>query len=343
MYKLYDCSDKNWDIANKEIPINKQDIYFTKEYYKMYERNGDGSGKLFYYSDGKGNVALYPFMLNKIYGYSLDQDYYDIETAYGYGGPISNCLEERFLEEFEEEFMRYCKSNNIIAEFIRFHPLLKNETIFKNNIDVIYNRRTIYLDLTKGIERIWEEDIKSKNRNMIRKANKSGLCVEISHDYENFKEIYSNTMDKVDANDYFYFSDSYFSNLKNNDNCLLLNVKRENKIIAAAIFMGYGDYFHYHLAGSLKEELIYSPNNLMLWESIKYAINNGYKNMHFGGGLTDNLQDSLLKFKSSFSKTYKDFYIGKRIHNDKIYSHLIKYWEKRSGKKAKLLLQYRMK
>ena len=342
MYKLFDCSDNNWDTVLKEMPFNMQDIYFTSDYYKMHEKNGDGRGKLFYYSDTKGNVALYPFLINKIHGYSLEKDYFDIETAYGYGGPISNCIDERFMEEFEKSFLEFCKANNIIAEFIRFHPFLRNETIFKNNMDVTYNRHTVYLDLSKGIDRIWNEDIRSKNRNVIRKSKKNGLFVEIGTNYENFKEIYRITMDKVEANNFFYFSDTYFYDLKDNDHCFLFNTKRENKVVAAAIFMGYGEYFHYHLAGSLQEELIYSPNNLMLWESIIYAIDNGFKYMHFGGGLTDNSQDSLLKFKSSFSKNYKDFYIGKRIHNNEIYAYLINEWEKTNNKKANTLLQYRI-
>lgn len=343
MYNVFDCSDEGWTIALKEMPKKMQDVYFTREYYNMYERNGDGSGRLFYYSDGKGNSAIYPFMLNKIYGYSLDKDYYDIETAYGYGGPISNCMQDGFLDEFEECFVSYCKLHNVVAEFIRFHPFMKNETFFKQNIIVQHNRQTVYLDLTKGIDKIWSEDIKSKNRNTIKKARKNGLYVEIGHDYENFKRIYRATMKKVGANDYFYFGDNYFLDLKNNANCLLFDVKKSNDIVASAVFMSYGEYFHYHLAGSVKDALVYSPNNLMLWESIRYAVDNGFKYMHFGGGTTNSEQDSLLKFKSSFSKSYKDFYIGRRIHNEKVYSYLIKEWEKATDKRPQLLLQYKVK
>lgn len=343
MYKLLDCSDKNWNIVLKNMPVNMQDIYYNSEYYKMHEINGDGIGKLFYYIDSKGNIGFYPFMLNKIDGYSLDHDYFDIETAYGYGGPITNCFDEKFFEEFEESFINYCQSNYIVAEFVRFHPLLNNQNIFNDKMQVIHNRSTVYLDLTKGIEKIWDEDIKSKNRNVIRKAKKNGLHVEISDNYETFKVIYSRTMDKVDASCYYYFDNEYYERIKENSNCILLNVQREDKVIASAIFMGYGEYFHYHLAGSLKEELSFSPNNLLLWESINYAVSKGYKTMHFGGGLTDSLEDNLFKFKCSFSKSYTDFYIGKRVHNKEVYTYLINEWEKANNRKADLFLQYKMR
>ncbi|MDF2877904.1 MAG: hypothetical protein K0S30_1000 [Clostridia bacterium] len=343
MYKIIDCHNEEWDIALKEMPGIMQDIYYTSEYYKMHQSNGDGTSKLFYFIDNNGNKGFYPFMLNKIAGYDLHADYYDIETSYGYGGPITSSQDEDFLKEFEETFMEFCRDNNIVAEFIRFHPLIQNEKIFKKNIQVIHNRSTVYIELAKGIDKIWNEDIKSKNRNVIRKAQYNGLHVEISQDYETFKSIYNKTMDKVDASDFYYFDDRYYEDIKENNYCVLLNVIREDKAIAAAIFMGYGEYFHYHLAGSLKEELKYSPNNLLLWEAIKYALNKGYKKMHFGGGLTDSLEDNLFKFKSSFSKEHADFYIGKRIHQKEVYQYLINEWERKNNRKVNLLLQYRIK
>ncbi|WP_026882555.1 lipid II:glycine glycyltransferase FemX [Clostridium akagii] len=343
MYKLLNCGDEEWNRYLNKLPEFIQDIYYTSEYYKMYELNGDGIGSLFVYYDNNGNLALYPFMKNEVLGYNLDGRYYDIETAYGYGGPITNCVEENFIKDFEKCFKDYCKKSNIVAEFIRFHPLIKNENIFSKNIEVLHNRITVWLDLTKGIEKIWNEDIKSKNRNMIRKAEKNGLSVEESNDFETFKNIYGTTMDKVDANNYYYFNDNYYDKIEKSNNYILLNVKKENEVIASAIFIEYGDYFHYHLAGSLKEYLKFAPNNLLLWEAIKYAQAKGYKKMHFGGGLTDNIDDNLFKFKSSFSKQYSDFYIGKRVHNKEIYNYLISNWEEKNGKKANMLLQYKIR
>lgn len=343
MYKLLDCSNEEWNLYLNKLPDHIQDIYYTSGYYKMYELNGDGIGKLFVYYDNNENLAIYPFMLREIEGYHLNKKYYDIETAYGYGGPVTNSTDDNFIKNFEECFIDYCKKNNIIAEFIRFHPLIKNENIFNKDIEVLHNRITVQLDLTRGIENIWNEDIKSKNRNMIRKAEKNGLSVEESIDFETFKKIYSSTMNKVDADNYYYFDDSYYESIKENNNYILLNVKKNDLIIASAIFMGYGEYFHYHLAGSLKEYLKFAPNNLLLWEAIKYAHKKGHKRMHFGGGLSDSLDDKLFKFKSSFSKDTTDFYIGKRIHDKEIYDHLISKWEEQNNKKAKILLQYRFK
>lgn len=340
MIKVVDTNCLEWNNYVDKLPLELRDVYYTREYYRVQEANGDGIGKLFIY-EVQGNIALYPFLINEVKRDDLDNIYYDIESAYGYGGPIANINEKKFLEDFEEVFVKYCKENNIIAEFIRFNPLLNNEDIFNQNIEVLENRTVVYLDLNSTIDDIWKNHISSKNRNMIRKAEKLGLKVEISNNVNEFREIYESTMDKVNASSYYFFKDEYYKELKQLDNTYI-SIRYEEQIIASAIFMKYGEKVHYHLAGSLKEYLSYAPNNLLLWAAIQYAHKEGYKTMLLGGGLTHNLTDSLFKFKKSFSKRTHKFYIGKRVHNKKVYEELIKSWEVVNQKEATLFLQYRL-
>lgn len=340
MYKLLNSECLEWNSYIERLPYNKRDIYFTREYLKLYETNGDGSARLFIYEE-ENALAIYPFLINKIEGYKLQDEYYDIQTAYGYGGPVSSCEDNGFLSRFEGEFLKYCSENNIVAEFIRFNPCISNENIFEKDIFVIKNRTTVALDLDKSSEDIWKNDIKSKNRNMIRKAEKSGLSVEVNNEYCTFKDIYESTMGKVGADGYYYFKPEYYISMEQDNNYVMLNVKLQDETIASAIFMSYNNYFHYHLAGSKREYLKFAPNNLLLWEAIKYANEKGLKMLHLGGGLTDSTEDNLFKFKSSFSKMYLNFYIGKRVHNKEIYNFLINEWEEKNNKKASILLQYR--
>lgn len=340
MIDIFNAQSKKWNEILSQIGLKNRDIYHTPEYYIMHEINGDGKAQCFVYKE-KDNIVLYPFLIKKIKGYDLDDDYYDIETAYGYGGPITNSDETSFLLKFEHYFIDYCYENNIIAEFIRFNPLIDNKNIFKTDIEILPNRKIVTLDLSKSIDRIWSQEINSKNRNMIRKAIRNDLKPVQSKDINTFKKIYFITMNKVKANGYYYFSEDYFDQIVKKENYTILNIKHQDEVIASSIFMGYGHYFHYHLSGSKKEYLNLSPNNFMLWEAIKLGKEKGYKFMNFGGGLSNQSKDSLFRFKSAFSRKHLDFYIGKRIHNSKVYSFLISEWEKKHNKKASILLQYR--
>lgn len=340
MVEILNVNSKKWYEYLELMPEEYQDIYFLNDYYRIHQ--DEGTAKCFFYKS-KNKFAMYPFLLNEITCFDIGKGYFDIQSAYGYGGPIANTDDSVFLKDFEAEFINYSKEKNIIAEFIRFHPLLCNHNMFTTNITVVHNRFTVALDLKKKIEDIWIHDIKSKNRNIIRKAIKSNLTVEQTKSLKEFRNLYFKTMKKVRADKYYYFNDRYFREIKKNKHFININVLFNNRVIASAIFIMFKKYFHYHLAGSNKDYLNLAPNNFLLWEAIKYANEKGYRWFHFGGGITNSKNDSLYKFKSKFSDRICNFYIGKRVHNENVYKYLIKKWEKEKRKKAEILLQYRYK
>ena len=57
-------SDK-WKEFIKKLNVDQLDIYFTPEYYKLYEDYGDGQAQCFVFQDGT-SIALYPFLLNSV-------------------------------------------------------------------------------------------------------------------------------------------------------------------------------------------------------------------------------------------------------------------------------------
>jgi hypothetical protein len=329
-----------WDKIVKGFPQDIQDIYYIYRHFSICRFVEDGEPEAFYYEVGEKKF-FYPYFINKIIGYELDNVYYDIQTPYGYGGPLTNTRDEAFLESAEHSFLQYCEEKHIVCEFVRFHPLLKNHDLFNRNIDIIQNRKTVFIDLNKSIEDIWCGSISSKNRNVIRKAEKGGLRVIRLKEVETFKSIYSETMLRINADKFYFFNDNYFNAMFNDERYIILGVEYDKNIIACGIFISSGQYFHYHLAGSKKEFLKFSPNNLMLYEAIKLGKELGKRQMFLGGGLRNSIEDPLFKFKASFSKESCDFYVGKRVHDRITYDYLISQWEKKNGRKSSILLQYR--
>ena len=56
--------------------------------------------------------------------------YFDWTSPYGYGGPVwEGNITDQFLYKFKGELMKYCKKNNIITQFFRYNPLLKNNIL----------------------------------------------------------------------------------------------------------------------------------------------------------------------------------------------------------------------
>ncbi len=139
-------------------------------------------------------------------------------------------------------------------------------------------------------------------------------------------------MKRVNSNSYLYFNEKYFNNLFNLNNIIQFVIEFNEKPIASSICFYSKNYFHYHLGASITEYLNYRPNDLLFEEMIKYAKLKNCKSIHFGGGNSLDEKDSLLKFKSNFSKDSLDFYIGGKIHNKKVYNEVMRQWEEKNPK-----------
>ena len=342
-----------WKHYLSVLPIKQQDIYFTPEYYEIYQQKGDGRAECFVYKEGT-HLALYPYLVNSIdiKRYNLEKAFYDIQGAYGYNGVISTTNSDVFKTNFYNTFNDYCKEVDIIAEFTRFHPIINNHSFSDNFLRIIKNRNVICLDLSKNYEIIWIDEYSSKNRNMIRKAQKKSFRIKTSREPSwkeiiAFHEVYEGTMRENHAAEFYYFSDEYFANLfeKLRPNVILIEILNDHSgIECAAIILNYRNYAHYYLS-SRRLGSDNSVNNYLLDEAIKMSISNGAKYFYFGGGRTSDPDDLLLKFKSNFSKTTCNFYIGVRIHNKEIYSKIVQQWNDEypqlSNKYSDTLLKYR--
>ena len=194
-----------------------------------------------------------------------------------------------------------------------------------------YSRRTVKLNLQIPLDDIWKSQFSSKNRNVIRKAEKDGVTIVESQDYELFRQMYDQTMRNVNAEDFYFFPATYYERFKKTfgDNLILCFAMYDGKPISGSMFMFSKDYGHYHLSARDKNYYKIAANNAVLWYGIQKAKERGCKWFHFGGGTTGAADDMLLHFKQNFSKDNGEFWIGKRVHNQTVYDEVVRQWKKR--------------
>lgn len=353
-YRILTVKDEvDWDLALKRLPIDQQDIYFTSQYYKLYQQNGDGEARCFIY-ENDGKILLYPFLINSVnsLGYELDKEYYDIQGAYGYNGIVTSSNSEKFISEFYKCFYDYCVSENIITEFVRFHPVLKNDIISSKFFHLTHKRSTVVIDISRSYDTIWSNFYTSNNRNMIRKANRNGCKTIVINkpSISDIRQFYLNYVDRmkaVNAEDYYYFNMEYFINLFRffEDRIYLFKVLNiDGETVCYSIFFHFNNYFHYHLSSrSINAENC--VNNYLLDEAVKFAKDLGAVWFHLGGGRSTTKGDTLLKFKENFSKEKLVFHVGEKILNKDVYDIVVNQWfEKHPNSYArnkKLLQGYR--
>ena len=324
-----------WNDLLATFPVAKQDVYFKEEYVRLYETDTDKAYCLVCREEE--NTLLFP-LLRRSFSFE-GNTYFDFETAYGYGGPVTNSEDESFRIKALVALKDYCEQNGFVAGFVRFHPLFQNHYFFEVIGRLIADRKTVAVNLNLPINEVWLNEIHSKNRNIIRKAEKAGCTFLVDDQFEHigdFIRLYDTTMDKLSADGFYYFKRDYYKNLVDGIPNSFLGCVRdlEGRIISAAIFMYSGPYGHYHLSGSDKSQLGLSPNNFMLWEAAKELQKRGVKCFHLGGGSSSDEDNSLFLFKRRFSKETYQFYIGKLVFNREVYDALCTEWEKKNPQKA---------
>jgi hypothetical protein len=319
--------NEQWDSIVRSF--SKHDVYWLSGYVKAFKIHGDGEPLLFYYEDKKIrgiNVVMkrdIAFDKNFV-GKLPEKKYYDFSSPYGYGGWI---IEGSDSENLFAAYENWCRKNNVISEFVRFHPAVENHIFSQNSYNVIGLGNTILMDISTP-EIIWSNII-SKNRNMIRKAKKNGVQIysgRYPEIFSIFREIYNKTMDKDHADEYYYFSPEFYDSILTDlpHNAHIFYAVYKNKVIAASIMLTTNGRMNYHLSGSIKEYSNLAPTNLLLYEAALWGSANGCKTLYLGGGVGSQ-EDSLYKFKKSFYRNddVKRFYIGKKIFNQEKYDELV--------------------
>ena len=320
---LDNCS--KWDELVKSF--SNYDIYYLSGYVKAFYLNGDGNPILIHY-EGDNTRAINVVMkrdISKIFSKNDDiepETFFDLVTPYGYGGfIIEGCDTDNLFKEYEQ----FCSDNNIVSEFVRFHPQLFNWIPVSTLYNEIHLGETVYMD-TSSEDIIWA-NITSKNRNVIRKAQNNGLTVHWGRNDEiidPFMEIYNATMTKDDAEEYYFFKRPFYESIRNDlpENALWGWVEKDGVIAAISIFLFSNERMHYHLSASRREYQTMAPTNLLLYEAALWACKNGYKTLHMGGGVGSG-HDSLYKFKKAFNRGDDlEFHIGKRIYDKEMYKKL---------------------
>lgn len=321
MIQIFDMSQrKEWD--DVVCSFEEYDVYYLSGYVRAFQIHGDGEPQLFYYEED-GLRAIYVYMKRK----TVIEGVYDSITPYGYGGVLfegDSC--EANLKAFWTAYVDKMKEQNIVDNFVRYHPVLANAVLMKMISDVIDLGKTVAFHLDSS-EVIWENII-SKNRNMIRKAEKNGIEIHHAHDIELFKDfirIYNATMDKDNAEEYYYFSEEFYNSIHEDldGNYEMFYATLNGQIIAMSIMLFANKQMHYHLSGSMMEYRNLAPSNLLLYKAALWGCEQGYKTLHLGGGVGSG-EDNLYRFKAAFNRNSNfRFSIGKMIFDNEKYKELI--------------------
>jgi hypothetical protein len=312
-----------------------KDIYFSAEYCRLYEVEGEQRAELFVYKRD-GLVIAYPYLLRCITHLpalrelGLKGEWYDISTPYGYGGPITNAPtgteREELYRSFDAAFSAFCRERNILTEFVRFHPMIENAFDY-SAVESQLIRNTAYIDLTVGSETELIRRYCRNHKTNLRKWSSSPLTVthtdQIADRMDTFAHLYYGTLIDLRADPFYYFPQTFLE-----DTCRLLKGRLElfevwhgDTTIAACLIMHESPRMHYHLSGWNRDYLHWAPTKMLIHSAALWGMEAGIQQFHLGGGYSGN--DSLYLFKKGFGVHNElNYYLGKRVFDTELYNQI---------------------
>ena len=327
IFKVFEEKHRD-EILKKFNKCNKSDIHNHPDYLILF-KNYTSDKLVYFYFENKNSFLLIPYFVRKI-----DEIHSDLVSPWYYGGPIFSVedieIQKKLFEFFLEKFNSYCETNNIVCEFQRFNPLLKNYLLYETelNKNLFFDRNIVYCDLRKNYETLEKEYARSVRKN-IKKAVREGLKVISDESEESilkFINVYQESMKLKNANKFYFFNTSFFFELFNKfkGRIKLFHVIYNKQIISSTIVLGQNEVLYDYLRGANPNYISFRPNDLVIDRIIRWAQDKKYKLFSLGGGASNKKEDGVLRFKQTFSVDTANFYIYKKIYDMKKYEDLCK-------------------
>jgi GNAT acetyltransferase-like protein len=157
------------------------------------------------------------------------------------------------------------------------------------------------LDLTRGANQLFAK-LSPSVRRAVRKAEKSGLDVEITGSWESMLDFYrlhlrTRRGHGVPPQPLSFFHNIYQEIIKTGYGFVVV-AKNALRPVAAAIFFHSGREALYKFGASDVRAQSLRPNNLLMWRAIEHLATSGFYKLRFGR--TDLTDEGLRRFKRSW-------------------------------------------
>lgn len=299
----------------ESLPAEKQVFTLSPAYVAVDALREPDCRPLFFVWQEGADFWLHSLHRAKVPG----QDFDDLQSAYGYGGPLSSSEDAGFLARAWAAYAGWCRDEGILVEFVRFHPLLENWRLYGGKL--LDDRETVAIRLDDG-DTLPGYEVRA--RTAVRKALKSGIEAVWLPAAENaaaFGNWYRAAMTTIGADESYFFRDDYFRALSALPGVRLLVCRsQDGEWLTAGLFLQQGKTLEYHLSGTSAKGRSFGATNLLLHAAAETGRSEGLTWLHLGGGTNSTPDNPLLFFKSGFSSRRFAFRIGYQVFQPDTYA-----------------------
>ncbi|WP_457045196.1 GNAT family N-acetyltransferase [Geodermatophilus sp. SYSU D01180] len=268
-----------------------------------------------------GDVAL-PLLLRPLPGGRG----WDAISAYGYGGPVARSAAA--AASLGPTLDAWARANGVVTTFLRLHPLLGNAALVPASAELVPAGSTVAWDVSPGRDLL--AGMHAHHRRAARRADREGLDVTVDPapaDLGAFRDLYYTTMERQQADAFFFFPDAYWTALVDEAAALrplLVEGRLEGRLVAALLCFPHGSWLHYHLGASADVARGIGASNRLFLAAAEWAQAQGMSRLHLGGGLGGSASSPLFVFKHRYDPESEPlpFHVAKLVHDPVRYREL---------------------
>lgn len=278
----------------------------------------------------EAGTALYPFILRRVPN-TVDQNTdsaasWDTISPYGYGGAVQIAAADNseLASQFWSHFEAWCRTNDVVAEFVRFS--LFPESLLNYPGESCRKQDNVVRSLDIAPESLWM-DFDHKVRKNVKKAQRLGVVVDVDTTgarFDDFYRIYQMTMDRKAASESYYFSENFFRSIHSSlpGQFAYFHARNGQHVISTELVLVSAESVYSFLGGTDSSAFDMRPNELLKFEIMNWAAQQGKKHFVLGGGYEPD--DGIFKYKKAFAPSgVVPFYVGQRVYDSAKYAQLV--------------------
>jgi hypothetical protein len=298
----------------------RHEAYHLPEYAALDARLVGGAPVAFRFGDGEDELLL-PLILRRVPG----TDHLDATSPYGYPGPVASTLAEPFWKDAFHALVDGLAELGAVSCFVRLSPLLPAVRQALEGVgSVVEHGQTVSIDLRPAPEDIFASFRTNHRRQITRsRANGRRLVVDDWSYLPAFVETYHETMRRVGAADYYFFSYEHFARMRDEltEAVHLMTILGDGELLAGGVFLEGGGIVQYHLGATRTAALREQPTKLMFDETARWARVRGNVDLHLGAGVGGE-NNPLFHFKAGFSPLRRPFHTLRIVVDEGAYRRL---------------------
>lgn len=305
-----------WDQSLSGLPY---DFFHTSAFARAWQRETGFPVRLIAYCRGAYRAVL-PIAFRAI-NLGRSSSLKDAISPYGFPGPIMTSaagVDPRFhTVGFLDSLRTGLRELGCVSMFLRMRPLSPiNEVFHDAGAKLIAQGPVVFVDLTRPMHEVRASYRKNHQRDIRRLTHRGFEPFQQERGWADFfYELYSQTMQRKNADSFYLFSRGMFQLLEEEaplNSLRVVGCRRAGEVACAALITRGGKTANYFLGGTLTEYLYESPAKLMFDYAFEQEQAAGSEVFILGGG-TGSRTDTLFNFKLGFSKLTCEYFTWREI------------------------------